>query len=116
MKKNIILILTAGVFALSMSARGNNTICKEESMKKQSAKRNYYMGSWHTHPQMVPNPSHIDINDWNQTLREDKTGCNYAFFIIFGIKEFRLWYGDYKSCEIKELKEVERINDYYIKE
>ena len=39
MKNNIILILTASVFALSMSARGNNTICKGDGMKKESMKK-----------------------------------------------------------------------------
>ncbi|HDY7718953.1 TPA: Mov34/MPN/PAD-1 family protein [Vibrio vulnificus] len=29
-----------------------------------------YIGTWHTHPQNVPEPSSIDLNDWEQcTLR-----------------------------------------------
>lgn len=83
-------------------------------LKRQESEKNYYMGTWHTHPQNIPIPSLIDIKEWEDTLKSDKTGCEYAFFLIFGVDEFRVWYGDYKTKRILELKEIKRINDLYI--
>lgn len=38
------------------------------------------MGVWHTHPQTIPEPSNIDWDDWYETLKIDKTACEYIFF------------------------------------
>lgn len=85
-------------------------------LKKALRRKSYYMGVWHTHPQSVPVPSFIDLDDWNKTMRSDKTGCQYVFFIIAGINEWRLWIGDLLTGEIAEgqecLKDAEGI---YIK-
>ena len=51
-------------------------------LMKHFKKKSFYMGVWHTHPQMVPEPSIIDWKDWYETLETDKTGCEYIFFII----------------------------------
>ncbi|MCH5299859.1 MAG: Mov34/MPN/PAD-1 family protein [Ruminococcus sp.] len=85
-------------------------------LRNQNIKKNYYMGSWHTHPQKAPIPSSIDFGDWNMALIKDKTGCQFAFFIIFGNKEFKIWYGDFSTKKIFELNEMRRIDDLYIKE
>lgn len=85
-------------------------------LSHQKNQHNYYMGNWHTHPQAYPLPSSIDYNDWTETLKLDKTGSNYAFFIIFGTEEFKVWYADYTTNEIKELEELNRVDDYYNKE
>lgn len=100
----------------------NRIFCKLKSMahklflSHQKKQQNYYMGSWHTHPQICPSPSPIDYKDWKETLLYDKTGCDYAFFLIFGIKEFRFWYANYETKEIKELTELNKTNGYYDKE
>ena len=75
------------------------------------------MGVWHTHPQKIPVPSNIDWNDWDETMRLDKTGCQYIFFIIAGTDEWRLWVGDILTGEIQEVYECEKDMDgIYIKE
>lgn len=76
-------------------------------------KKSFYMGVWHTHPQMVPEPSAIDWKDWNETLEVDKTGCEYVFFIIAGIQEIRIWVGDFESKTIKEIFECEEAGGLY---
>ncbi|OXH94269.1 hypothetical protein CA830_02660 [Burkholderia multivorans] len=34
-------------------------------MEEQS-RHNWYIGEWHTHPETVPSPSLVDINQWSQ--------------------------------------------------
>ncbi len=74
-------------------------------LQEQKRKENYYMGNWHTHPQKSPTPSSIDINEWKNVITKDRTGSDYAFFIIFGTEEFKAWYGNYNTKQICELKE-----------
>ena len=83
-----------------------------KSSKKQG---NFYMGAWHTHPQKVPNPSPIDLNDWAEILRKDKTGSDYAFFIILGETEFRIWAGDFSTLSIVEIYEADIQNGVYLR-
>ena len=73
----------------------------------------FYMGVWHSHPQRIPEPSNIDINDWNETVKIDKTGCRYVFFIILGYTHFRIWCGDLVSNKIVEINEREKKGDIY---
>ena len=69
-------------------------------LEKAKRNRSYYMGVWHTHPQANPHPSAIDWEDWYETLRQDKTGCQFIFFIIAGTKTWRMWIGNRVSGEI----------------
>lgn len=79
----------------------------------QQKEQNYYMGTWHTHPQISPVPSSIDIDEWDKTLKYDKTGCEFAFFIIAGTSDFSLWAGDYKSRRIVKLVECTMCDGLY---
>jgi integrative and conjugative element protein (TIGR02256 family) len=64
--------------------------------------RCFYLGEWHTHPERVPVPSSIDRNDWDRLLRLGyETGC--LFFVIRGIDELKVWYGDGKDQIVVEL-------------
>lgn len=82
---------------------------------KEKAHKSYYMGVWHTHPQLVPTPSNIDWNDWYKTLEEDQTGSNYVFFIIVGIKKMRVWVGDFEKKSIEEIFECKKNGNLYDK-
>ena len=73
------------------------------------------MGVWHTHPQDVPYPSPIDLNDWQEILKNDKTASDYAFFIILGRKEFKIWAGDFETQSINEIYESKIENGVYVK-
>ena len=77
-------------------------------LRKSMKQKSYYMGTWHAHPQITPIPSIIDLEDWQATLSTDKTGCEYVFFIIAGIKDYRIWAGDFKTKEIFELLEAKK--------
>ena len=77
-------------------------------------KKSYYMGVWHTHPQMIPEPSSIDWRDWYETLEVDRTGCEYVFFIIAGFQDIRICVGDFKEKNIIEIFECPHKNGIYI--
>ena len=76
-------------------------------------KKSFYMGVWHTHPQMNPERSSIDWDDWYDTLEVDRTGCKYVFFIIARIQKIRIWIGDFESKKIVEIFECEKVGDLY---
>lgn len=71
-------------------------------LAKLKRKQSYYMGAWHTHPQKVPVPSAMDWEDWHQSMRLDKTGCQYIFFIIAGTEAWKIWIGDFRTGQIVE--------------
>lgn len=78
-------------------------------------RKSYYMGVWHTHPQRIPEPSTIDWEDWYGTLEVDRTACEYVFFIIAGTEGIRVWVGNFKTKEIKEIIECQKEGDLYKK-
>lgn len=84
-------------------------------LKKVQRRKSYYMGVWHTHPQQDPTPSDIDWKDWRETMKLDKTGSDFVFFIIAGIDKWRIWIGDYSTNSIVEgiecLKDEDGIYD-----
>jgi integrative and conjugative element protein (TIGR02256 family) len=59
----------------------------------------FYLGEWHTHPELVPTPSFVDKRDWKQNLNREYES-DVLFFIIVGTKEIRVWHGCRKSGEI----------------
>ncbi len=48
-----------------------------------------YMGEWHTHPEIIPQYSFIDSNNWKKIGKEMKGGIQYH--IIAGIQEVGIW-------------------------
>lgn len=83
-------------------------------LSRAKARKSYYMGVWHTHPQKAPVPSIIDWKDWHSTLQTDKTGCEYIFFLIAGSQEVKIWAGDLETKIIEEVFEVTKEGDLYI--
>ena len=111
---NISLESVSTPYLLDRKSRVRFDICDPQHnlfLKKAYRRKSYYMGVWHTHPQGVPTPSSIDWDDWNATLKADKTGCQYVFFIIPGTDEWRLWVGDFQTMEITEAKEFMKDAD-----
>ena len=84
-------------------------------LEEQKRRQNYYMGVWHTHPQMNPLPSIIDTKEWRSILKYDRTGSKYALFVIAGLEEFRIWVGDYKNNRISEIEECSYEDGLYRK-
>lgn len=53
----------------------------------------FYFGEWHTHPERTPVPSSIDREEWKRLLNlEFESKC--LFFLIVGIAELKVWYGE----------------------
>ncbi len=50
-----------------------------------------YLGEWHTHPEDIPTPSPIDINNWFKLARKTVCELECFFFIIVGRKEIKVW-------------------------
>ena len=80
-------------------------------LQKEQRRKSYYMGVWHTHPEDVPHPSETDKIDWDQSVKNEKSGCSYIFFIIAGRKKIRIWAGLLATEEIVELRECKKAED-----
>ena len=91
------------------------TVFHFRQLRENEYKKNYYMGTWHTHPQRIPGPSTTDLRDWRETLEKDNTGCEFAFFVIIGLEEFRIWAGNLQTKEIVELSEAPMSDGIYDK-
>jgi len=84
-----------------------------EQLILASQQKNYFMGTWHTHPQGEPIPSNTDWDDWRNTLKGRSNTYTHVYFIIIGMSKIRIWLGDFHNKKIDELVECERINDSY---
>ena len=47
-----------------------------------------YLGTWHSHPQAIPIPSHIDYQDWQRCLKRNPDRS--LFFIIIGLEQIKI--------------------------
>lgn len=83
-------------------------------LARKKNQKSFYMGTWHTHPQRIPEPSSIDWENWYGSLEVDRTGCEYMFFIIEGMHEIRIWVGDLQSRTIIEISECSKENGIYL--
>ena len=115
--RNITLEMISTPYSLDKRTRTRFIMCDLRHkffLFQKKFQKSYYMGVWHTHPQEIPEPSSIDWSDWYGTLDIDKTGCEYAFFIIVGILEIRIWIGEFKSKKIVEIYECQKHNGIYM--
>ena len=83
-------------------------------LRKEKFRKSFYMGVWHTHPQVTPTPSATDWDDWEKTLEFDKTACDYIFFLISGTDSTRVWVGNLQSKAIEEIFECPKVNGLYV--
>ena len=83
-------------------------------MKREAKKKNYFLGTWHTHPQGMPYPSSTDITDWKKTLDGKHSVYECIFFVIIGTEQLKIWCGFFKNKSICELNERNRNNGLYI--
>lgn len=51
-----------------------------------------YLGEWHTHPEVTPFPSYVDILNWHRKLLTDYFS-KALFFVIVGTIEIKVWEG-----------------------
>lgn len=60
-----------------------------------------YLGEWHTHPEKIPSPSRLDMNEWGTLLRKNNAPL---VFMIAGISQ--LWVGCSEKSVITEVTSV----------
>jgi len=70
-----------------------------------------YLGEWHTHPELYPMPSRVDLGDWSRRLRTDQFTGKSLFFIIVGNCGVHAWEGFRLSGEIILLQPVVHDNE-----
>ncbi|KAB0549088.1 hypothetical protein F7R01_16865 [Pseudomonas argentinensis] len=61
-----------------------------------SGKTMDYLGDWHTHPELHPSPSGLDLNEWKKICSQRKSPM---LFMILGVRG-DLWVGLGDSREI----------------
>lgn len=49
-----------------------------------------YLGEWHTHPELFPSPSFIDLKGWRLNVYKQKDKKKYIFLIV-GTNSFKVW-------------------------
>ncbi len=49
---------------------------------KSSDGTQFYIGTWHTHPENNPKPSQLDLNDWKKCIARNRHIAMFAFAIV----------------------------------
>lgn len=66
----------------------------QEILEKDFKMSNYesvYLGTWHSHPEGIPNPSKCDINDWFKQFDANKHIFSRMIFGIVGTTDLNFW-------------------------
>ncbi|MFT5835635.1 MAG: integrative and conjugative element protein (TIGR02256 family) [Sulfurimonas sp.] len=101
-KENLIVIVEAiespAISSKSTEIYVDNNIANKDMKQrwKDSGGKITYVGDWHTHPEVMPNPSHIDLNTFKDTYRSSKIDQNLLLCVIIGtnsIEKGGLWVG-----------------------
>lgn len=74
---------------------------------KESNGKMFLLGTWHTHPENIPNASSLDKREWIKFAKANKDLIILCFAIV-GIKETKLYF--YKEKKLIQL-EKGQIND-----
>lgn len=61
-----------------------------------------YLGTWHTHPEAIPSPSTVDINDW--VACTERNPDRQLYFVIVGTVKTRVF--------IKHDNQFKMLNEY----
>ena len=56
---------------------------------KASGGKHIYLGTWHTHPELRPSPSEVDLEDWIACIK--RNDGRQLFFVIVGTEEIRVF-------------------------
>lgn len=64
---------------------------------KESNGTSGYLGTWHSHPEPIPIPSHIDLKDWHSCCARNPD--RKLIFVIVGISHFCMYHRTGKYFE-----------------
>lgn len=73
--------------------RGPRHQLEADEWHQKTGWRGTQLGLWHTHPEQIPTPSSIDVNDYQSVLQFGKYPAKALLFLIVGIKETAFWIG-----------------------
>lgn len=80
---------------------------KVDSAFSKSNGTSVYLGTWHSHPQNIPTPSHIDYADWKSCILRNPD--RQLFFAIVGIQVIRIFF----YCSLQGWNQAE-INNHQV--
>ena len=60
---------------------------------KETSSAGQLLGVWHTHPETVPTPSFVDLQDWKTVLKKCGAPSKPLYFVIVGQKQISVWIG-----------------------
>lgn len=64
---------------------------------KESSGTSSYLGTWHSHPEPLPSPSHIDLKDWHSCCARNPD--RKLIFVIVGTSHFCMYHRAGKDFE-----------------
>lgn len=73
----------------SFALRDNKHQLSVDQAFKHSGGTSIYLGTWHTHPEAIPEPSIIDMKDWLSCIK--RNSGRQLFFVIVGNKDVRVF-------------------------
>lgn len=76
-------------YSYKMTSKHHMKILKKAY--KKSNTEQVYLGTWHSHPENVPSPSTVDIDDWNKQYNDNIHLFDKMIFIIVGIVKTKWW-------------------------
>lgn len=71
-----------------------------------------WVGEWHTHPQSVPVPSHIDLSEWKR--QASKRRCEMVYLIEGYDDRFLCRLNKYQNSTPIQLEPYNQYGDYVI--
>lgn len=65
-----------------------NRAGEQREIDNRHKKGLHFVGDWHTHPEDIPQPSHLDISSMQETVAKSIHNLNAFLMVIVGNKEF----------------------------
>lgn len=65
-----------------------NRAAEQKEIDSRHKKGLHFVGDWHTHPEDIPQPSHLDISSMQETVAKSVHSLNGFLMVIVGVKEF----------------------------
>ena len=65
-----------------------NRAAEQREIDNRHKKGLHFVGDWHTHPEDIPQPSHLDISSMQETVAKSIHSLNGFLMVIVGTKEF----------------------------
>ena len=59
---------------------------ERQEIVERHAKSLHYIGDWHTHPEQLPQPSHLDLESIAECFRKSKHHLNAFVLVVVGTK------------------------------